>query len=286
MKTKGELMKMEAIQPYTELRNVETGIGTAGTTLYKKRKVAGIFSLISMAAILLLSCSDESLTPSENAATSTFSHKDRTASSTVSTLVPYSYESLSNGTVKLSFENLSGQTINGDLIREGVSYQQNGTILTEFAVAAGDTHIYIDDNVIPDETYRYIFEYIIEGESEYIINFDTVTVVSTVPALGNFLLLPPFGGEAYDFLFDNQTIEIAKTNILVETDHNLTRSVVFILNGSSRIDNSPPFTLFAGRSASLQNGSYTLAAIAYPGKNGKGVAGDTTTVSFRVNNLY
>ena len=243
--------------------------------------------LTSLAAVALFSCSDESLTLSDDtpASSLSFGH-DRTASFTQNTLVPYTYESLTNGTVKLSFENMTGYTINGDLIREGISFQQNGTILAEFTVTDGSSHIIVDDNVIPGETYRYIFEYIVDGANEYIINFDTVTVLSTVPALGNFLLLPPIGDEAYDFLFDNQTIVIAKTNIAVETDHNLTRSVVFILNGATYTDNNRPFTLFPGRSANLQNGSYRLSAIAYPKKNGKGVAGDTTTVSFTVNNLY
>jgi hypothetical protein len=241
-------------------------------------------SLLSI-AIAFVSCSDESLTPAEDVSTSRLNH-DGVISSTQSSVVPYTYESLNNGTVKLSFQNLSGNPIEGDVIREGVSYQQNGTILTTFTVADGASHTFIDDNVMPGETYRYIFEYIIEGTNEYQINFDTVSVVSSVPALGNFLLLPPDGGEAYDFLFNGQTIEIGQTNILVETDHDLTHSVVFNLNGTTYVDNNSPFTLFPEGTANLQNGSYTLTAIAYPKKKGKGVAGDTTTVSFTVNNLY
>jgi hypothetical protein len=148
------------------------------------------------------------------------------------------------------------------------------------------SHVFIDDSVIPGEIYRYIFEYIIEGRSEYAINFDTVTVVSNVPTLGNFLLLPPDGGEAYDFLFNGQTIQIANTNIVIETGQNLTRSVVFDLNGIIHTDNAAPFTLFPEGTADLENGSYTLRAIAYPKKKGKGIAGDTATVSFTVSNLF
>jgi hypothetical protein len=251
--------------------------------------IKSIFT-ISLAAIVitLMRCSDESLTPADDARISSNRiQQDRSVSySNQNSLVPYTYESLSNGTVKLSFENLTGHTINGDVIREGVSYQQNGTILTTFSIADGASHTFIDDNVIPEETYRYIFEYSIEGTSEYAINYDTITVVSTVPALGNFLLLPPDGGEAYDFLFNGQTIEISNTNIVVETDRALTSSVVFNLNGATYTDNNSPYTLFPSGSANLQNGSYTLTAIAYPKKKGKGVAGDTTTVSFTVNNLY
>ena len=231
-------------------------------------------------AITLVSCFDEpvSTSPPEEARTSIKSHQDP--------LVPYAYESLNNGTVKLTFQNLTGHMISGDVIREGVSYLQNGYILTEFSVANGASHVFIDDSVIPGETYRYIFEYIVEGESAYTINFDTVSVVSSIPALGNFLLLPPDGGEAYDFLFNGQTIQIANTNIVIETGENLTRSVVFDLNGATYIDNASPFTLFPEGTADLENGSYTLRAIAYPRKKGKGVAGDTATVSFTVNNLY
>jgi len=245
----------------------------------------------SLAAIVtvMVSCSDEAIDSSNDAriSTSTIQRNGRIASTAgVESPVPYTYESLSNGTVKLSFQNLSGTNITGDVIREGVSYQQNGTIITTFSVPNGDAYTFIDDNVIPDETYRYIFEYTIDGTNEYTINFDTVTVVSNVPALGNFLLLPPDGGEAYDFLFNGQTIEISHTNIVVETDHNMTRSVVFNLNGTTYIDNRTPFTLFPEGTADLPNGSYTLTAIAYPKTKGKGIPGDTATVSFTVNNLY
>jgi hypothetical protein len=238
-------------------------------------------------AMFMMSCTDQSLTPSEDRHASPIGiNRQDAATFSENSVVPYTYESLDNGTVKLSFQNLSGHSISGDVIREGVSYQQNGTILTEFTVANGDSHIFIDDNVIPSETYRYIFEYIIEGTNEYTINFDTVTVVSNVPALGNFLLLPPDGGESYDFLFEGQTITFGHANIQVESDNNLTRSVVFNLNGTTYTDNSYPFTLFPVGTANLQNGSYTLTAIAYPKKKGKGVPGDTATVSFTVNNIY
>lgn len=249
-------------------------------------KIASASLVVALFAVMTR-CSDESLSPNQNLSDaanlqsgqlSAFSHQDP--------LVPYTYEALNNGTVKLTFHNLTGHSLSGDVIREGVSYQQNGTILTSFTVADGATHVFIDDNVVPDETYRYIFEYIVEGSSEYVINFDTVTVVSEVPALGNFELLPPDGGEAYDFLFDGQTIQIANTNIIVETDATMTESVVFSLNGTTYTDSKAPFTLFPIGTADLQNGSYTLTAIAYPKKKGKGVAGDTTTVSFTVNNIY
>jgi hypothetical protein len=104
-------------------------------------------------------------------------------------VVAYTYEALSNGTVKLSFVNTTGGTMTGDLIREGVSYTQNGTIITEFSVAPGETYTYIDDNVVPNETYRYIFEYFVGDMSDYHLFFDEVTVTSTVPALGNFTLI-------------------------------------------------------------------------------------------------
>lgn len=203
----------------------------------------------------------------------------------VDPLVPYTYESLPNGTVKLTFTNNTGHTIVGDVIREGVSYMQNGYILTEFNVPDGETHVWIDDTVIP-ATYRYIFEYIIEGTPDYKINFDTITVTSNVPTLGEFLLLPPYDGEAYETLRNGYEIQIAGTNINPEANADRTKSVVFILNGTEYIDNRAPFTLFPEGTADLQNGEYTLTAIAYPKKKGKGVAGDTATVNFTVNNLY
>lgn len=232
---------------------------------------------LAAAAWALVSCSDDNVTPSTDAKTSMKNHGDP--------LVPYTYESLPNGTVKLTFTNNTGHTIVGDVIREGVSYVQNGYIHTYFTVPDGNTHVYIDDSVIP-ATYRYIFEYTIEGTTDYQINFDTVTVTSNVPALGDILLLPPDGGEAYETLRNGYEIQIAGVNINPEANADRTKSVVFFLNGTRYVDNSAPFTLFPEGTADLQNGEYTLTAIAYPKKKGKGVAGDTTTVNFTVNNLY
>lgn len=236
-----------------------------------------INACLAAAALALVNCSEETLSPSPDAITSIKSHLDP--------LVPYTYESLPNGTVRLSFTNNTGQTIIGDLIREGVSYLQNGYIIHEFSVEDGASYSFVDDNVIP-ATYRYIFEYAPEGTSDYIINFDTVTVVTNVPALGEILLLPPDGGEAYETLRNGYEIQIGGTNIQAETDVNRTRSVVFYLNGTKYTDNAAPFTVFPVGAANLQNGDYTLTAIAYPKKKGKGVAGDTTMVNFSVNNLY
>lgn len=230
---------------------------------------------LAATVVVLVSCSDETVAPTNELKTSIKS----------TLLVPYSYTSLPNGTVQLSFTNNTGNTIVGDLIREGVSYQQNGYIIHEFSVANGASYSFIDDNVIP-ATYRYIFEYTEEGTVDYLINFDTVTVTTNVPALGEILLLPPDGGEAYETLRNGYEIQIGGTNIQVETDVIRTRSVVFYLNGTKYTDNAAPFTVFPAGTANLQNGDYTLTAIAYPKKKGKGIAGDTTSVSFSVNNIY
>ncbi len=231
---------------------------------------------IASVAAVLIGCSDEPLTPAPDAKTSIKS---------LDSTVPYTYESLPNGTVKLTFQNNSDQAIFGDVIREGVSYMQNGYIIHEFNVAPGETHTFIDDAVIP-ATYRYIFEWAPVGTSDYTLNFDTVTVTSNVPAIGDILLLPPDGGEAYETLRNGYEIVIAGTNIAPEVNTDLTRSVVFYLNGAEYVDSKAPFTLFPEGSANLQNGEYTLTAIAFPKKKGKGVAGDTATVNFTVNNLY
>jgi hypothetical protein len=235
-----------------------------------------IFSFCCAATVVaLVSCIDETVAPIEDP--KTFMKSDP--------LVPYSYESLPDGTVRLSFTNNTGQTIVGDVIREGVSYLQNGYIIHYFSVPSGSTYIFVDDNVIP-ATYRYIFEYAPEGTSDYTLNFDTVTVTTATPALGEILLLPPDGGESYETLRNGYQIQIGGTNIQAETDATRTRSVEFYLNGMKYTDNSAPFTVFPEGSANLQNGEYTLTAIAYPKKNGKGVAGDSTIVNFSVNNLY
>lgn len=246
--------------------------------------------LLAAMAGALVCCTDESFNQNKDARISSFENQpEYTTLNLGNPSVLYSYESLCNGTVKFSIHNQSGLSVRGGVMREGVSYQQNLKDITEFTTPDGDTYTFIDDNVIPDESYSYLLYYFVDGapEFEYYELYDTVSVVSHVPALGHFLLLPPECEEpSYDFLFNGQAIEIANTNILIESDQGLTRSVVFNLNGVKYTDNSYPFTLFPECTANLPNGSYSLTAIAYPKKKGKGIPGDTATVSFTVNNLY
>ena len=207
--------------------------------------------------------------------------------------VQYSYETLSNGTVKLTAINTGPNPVSGDLIREAVTYPQNGEILVTFSIPAGNTFTYIDDRVLPGKAYVYIFEYIEEGASEYQIHFDTITPVSDIPALGNFLLIAPYSGgdDEYDWLREGYTIELKGTNIQAEANADKTGSVVFYLNGKQSKDNTAPFALFPENNGDfkkghLKNGDYTLTAVAYPLKNGKGIPGDTLTVNFSVDNIY
>jgi hypothetical protein len=240
----------------------------------------------------ILSCSDHNVVPNMPADDEVLMNDSRTSiSSHQGTDVAYTYEALSNGTVRLTFQNTTGHTLNGDLIREGVSFLQNGTIITEFSVPAGSTYTYIDDNVVPGETYRYIFEYFVGDTGDYEIYFDEIAVVSDIPALGNFILVAPSNDDEYDVLTDGYTIMIGGTNIKIEANADRTGSVIFYLNGRKYRDNTSPFALFREingdyQRGSLRNGTYTLMAIAYPERNGKGVAGDTATVNFTVNNIY
>lgn len=243
-----------------------------------------------LAAIVfaLVSCTDESFNMKKDARISSFEYQPDQASVNLGNpQVLYSYTPLCNGTVKFKIQNNSGYPVTGGVMREGVSYQQNLKDITAFTTPDGTSYTFIDDNVIPGESYSYLLYYSVNNFAEYYELYDTVSVVSRIPALGHFLLLPPGCGEpSYDFLFNDQTIEITNTNILIESDHGLTRSVVFNLNGTKYIDNSYPFTLLPDCPAGLPNGTYSLTAIAYPKKKGKGVPGDTATVSFSVNNLY
>lgn len=205
-------------------------------------------------------------------------------------LVSYSYEALPNGTVRFIITNNEALPITGDLIRERVRYPQNGEILTEFIVQPSASFSYLDDTVLPGDSYVYIFEYTMPGLGEYIMHFDTITAVATIPALGHFDLIAPYDDEPYDFLREGYQITIKNTNIMVEANA-LTRSVIFFLNGKVSKDNTAPFTLFPESHCDygkghLRNGSYTLTAIAYPLKNGHGKPGDTLTVSFTVLNIY
>lgn len=205
----------------------------------------------------------------------------------------YSYEALPNGTVRFTMTNTLPVTISGDLIRENLFQPSEGVILTEFSVPPGGQFTYLDDEVIPDRSYLYVFEYLPEGEFAYIFNLDTVNVYTTTPALGKFSLIVTSYDDEYEWLNEGYTINIDKVNIKANTgdDTGITKSVVFYLNGKKYKDNTYPFSLFGDvhgdyKKGRLKNGSYTLTAIAYPQKNGKGIPGDTITVNFNVDILY
>src|SRR5688500_18817491 len=110
--------------------------------------------LAFMAAFVVMGCSDLNIEPQSNEHELKNEDLNITAQSDFGPAVAYSYEALSNGTVKFSFVNTTSETLNGDLIREGVSFLQNGTIITYFSVPPGATYTYIDDNVQANETYR------------------------------------------------------------------------------------------------------------------------------------
>jgi hypothetical protein len=246
--------------------------------------------LALMAAFAVISCSDFNIQPQLNQQTS---NKDfnLSAQSTSGMAVAYSYEPQSNGTVKFSFINTTSETLNGDLIREGVTFLQNGTIITEFSVAPGERYTYIDDYVQANETYRYIFEYFRASTGQYEFFFDEVSVISDVPAIGNFTLIAAAYDDEYEVLTNGYTINLAGVNIRAEANADRTGSIVFFLNGKRFHDNAAPFALYGDdhgdyKMGRLEIGSYTLMAIAYPEKNGKGVPGDTATVAFNVTNEY
>lgn len=203
--------------------------------------------------------------------------------------VPYAYSTPTNGTVKLRARNTTGVEIVGDIIRESPI---SGEIITEFKVPAGATYVYIDDDVLPGATYLYVFEYFIQGVQLPVINLDYITPVATMPALGSFNLIAPApANDPYDVLRNGKTISIEGTNIQAEANDDYTGSVVFYLNGKRYDDNTHPFSLFGDvngdyNKGTLQDGAYTLTAIAFPAANGEGVPGDTATVAFTVENLY
>ena len=203
--------------------------------------------------------------------------------------VPYTYSTPNNGTVKLTARNTTGREIVGDIIRES---SISGEIITEFKVPAGATYVYVDDDVLPGTTYLYVFEYFMQGVQLPVINLDYITPVANMPALGSFNLIAPApANDAYDVLRNGKTINIEGTNIQAEANDDYTGSVVFYLNGERYDDNTHPFSLFGDvggdyNKGSLQNGDYTLTAIAFPDSNGSGTPGDTAVVSFTVENVY
>jgi hypothetical protein len=244
--------------------------------------------LALMAAFAFVGCSDLKIEPKNNQKdlSRDFNMTDEAA---LASAVAYSYEPQSNGTVKFSFVNTTFETLNGDLIREGVSFGQNGTIITEFSVEPGAAYTYIDDNVQANETYRYIFEYFYSNEWQFF--FDEVAVVSDVPAIGNFTLIAAAYDDEYEVLTDGYTITMEGVNIRAEANADKTGSIEFFLNGKKFHDNAAPFALYGDdngdyKMGRLEIGRYTLTAIAYPEKNGKGIPGDTAVVVFNVSNVY
>lgn len=201
--------------------------------------------------------------------------------------IDYAYEALDNGTIRFTVHNNASVPFSADIIREAVVYPTNGTILVEFRVPAGESFTYIDDSVTPGHEYMYVFEYRFDGE-DWQIMFDYLSAVSTIPALGTFNLYVPPSDEDYDWVRDGMTINIGSTVIRASaSDDGITNSVLFFLNGKRSIDNTYPFTLFGdvpieANNARLKNGSYSLVAIAYPKKHGKGIPGDTAKVNFIV----
>ncbi|MBT1706114.1 hypothetical protein [Chryseosolibacter indicus] len=240
-------------------------------------------AVLACIVLAMVSCSEDKVVPqTEDAVISINSHQD--------SAVDYDYETLSNGTVRFSFENNTGHAITGELIRIGGTFE-NGIILTDFAVPADGTYSYVDDNVWPGKTYQYIFSYSTAGSSGYIWFTDEVIPVSDIPALGHFTIIAPSVDDVYDLVTDGYTVTLGGANIGVEANADKTRSVIFYLNGKKFKDNAAPFALFGDDNGDyhrgrLKNGTYTLMAIAYPKKNGKGVPGDTATVNFNVNNIY
>lgn len=202
--------------------------------------------------------------------------------------VPYHYETLNNGTVRLTAQNQTGVSISGDVIREG---PLSGEIIKEFTVPAGGNFIFVDDDVLPGTTYLYVFEYRREDNPNYVINLDNITPVATQPALGRFNIVATSYDDAYDVIRNGYVVQIDNTNVQAEANPDFTKSVVFYLNGKKYIDNAAPFSLFGdicgdylpGR---FENGDYSLVAIAYPKMFGKGLPGDTARVDFSVNILY
>jgi hypothetical protein len=207
--------------------------------------------LAFMAAFVVMGCSDLNIGPKSNQET-TNEDFNLTAQSTSASAVAYSYVAQSNGTVKFSFVNTTSDTLNGDLIREGVSFLQNGTIITYFSVLPGATYTYIDDNVQANETYRYIFEYTHAGSGEYQIFIDEVSVVSDVPAIGNFTLIAAAYDDEYEVLTNGYTINLAGVNIRAEANADKTGSIEFFLNGKKFHDNDEPYNVYVCDVAGLE----------------------------------
>lgn len=194
-------------------------------------------------------------------------------------------EAMPDGSVHITIHDRGLSDARYELIREG---GEEGVLLETFVLPDSGTIVnYIDDYVLPDITYVYILDVFFQSGGGATVGMDTVTTFATEADLGYFYLVDPFyDGKMGYYVTDGFVNVFADMNIAVEAN-DLTKSVVFSLNGKQSIDNVAPFAVLPDtdgdfQSLNLPNGAYTLTAIAYPEQNAGGIPTDTLSASFTV----
>ncbi|MEX1241581.1 MAG: T9SS type A sorting domain-containing protein [Cyclobacteriaceae bacterium] len=217
--------------------------------------------------------------------TSTFAGITGMSTLEVFKIADFEAEAMPDGSVHITLHDRGLSDLRYELIREG---GEEGVLLETFVLPDSGTVVnYIDDYVLPDITYVYILDVFLQGGGGSTVGMDTVTTFATEADLGYFYMVDPFyDGKMEYYVTDGFVNVFPDMNIVVEAN-DLTKSVVFSLNGKQSIDNVPPFAVLPDtngdfESLNLPNGEYKLTAIAYPGQNAGGTPTDTLSATFTV----
>ena len=168
------------------------------------------------------------------------------------------------------------------------------------ALASGDyTLTVIPANNAGEAGVSYTISFtVVNGSGDPIAIAIPATATNTpVPVVGsiiNFSLVNTDTQETISTLEHNQVINLAdletdNLNIVANMDDQPFESVIFTLNGETRIENLYPYALWGDENGSLRAwnpevGTYTLEAVAYSGHDAEGQAGDAHTVTFTIVN--
>lgn len=193
-------------------------------------------------------------------------------------------EPLSDGSVRITLHDRGLSDLRYELIREGGG---SGEIIKTFVLPDSGTVVnYIDDYVLPDITYTYILDVFLQSGGGT-VGVDTVTTFATEADLGYLYLVDPFSDQEMGYYVTDGFVNVFADMSIAVQANDLTKSVVFSLDGKQSIDNAAPFALLPDtngdfQSLNLPNGEYTLTAIAYPEQHAGGTPTDTLTASFTV----
>ena len=199
-------------------------------------------------------------------------------------LPEFDAEAMPDGSVHITLHDRGLSDVRYELIREGGG---SGEVIQTFVLPDSGTVVhFIDDYVLPDITYTYILDVFLQSGAGT-VGMITVTTFATEADLGYLYLVDPFSDQEMGYYVTDGFVNVFADMSIVVQANDLTKSVVFYLDGEQSIDNAAPFAVLPDtngdfQSLNLPNGEYTLTAIAYPEQHAGGTPTDTITVNFTV----